>query len=118
MKKREEIASTWSWREAPTVSWEDVALKKERKELRMKRREREAAEIRVVVEKWGGLSGGGEAEERDSQAPMSMKLPPAKAIENNPIVLGLVGWCLGEMCMKKREMRRKIVKEIGRRPPS
>ena len=73
------------------MSEEEIASKKERRELMMKRSERDAAEIREIVEnrRWllGGCCGDWEEEERDSQAPRRMKLPPANAIENNPIVV-------------------------------
>ena len=71
---------------------------KDRKASKMKRRERKAVEIRVTVEKRGVLCGGGEDlmgfsasiggggdEERDSQAPIKIRLAPAKAKLKSPI---------------------------------
>lgn len=73
------------------MSFDEIALKNEIKESMMKRRDRKKVEIRVIVEKLRGLlDEEEEEEERDSHAPISMKLPPAKAIEKRPIVFVLM----------------------------
>lgn len=74
------------------MSFDEIALKNEIKESMMKRRDRKKVEIRVIVEKLRGLldEEEEEEEERDSHAPISMKLPPAKAIEKRPIVFVLM----------------------------
>ena len=58
----------------------------------MNKREREKVEIKVITEKcWGFFIDDEDEDEdeeiRDSHAPISMKLPPAKDIEKSPIVL-------------------------------
>lgn len=96
------------------MSLELIASKREKRASKMKSRERRSVEIRVTVEKRCALEGeeGEGDEERDSQAPIRMKLPPAKARLKSPIVFSCwFFFCVGRIgliccSVRKKETRR------------